>query len=79
MPWARLMRGSRSKVKTVTPLAASARRASWICATPKKLRSVVPCGRPATSSALGVLTRTISPAPEPLPATSGATVAPASV
>ena len=79
MAWARLIRGSRSKLKTVAPLAASARRASSDCATPKKLRTVVPCGRAATSSALGGFTRTTRPAPETVAATSGATVAPASV
>ncbi len=79
MPWARLMRGSRSKLNTVAPLAASARTASSDCATPKKLRIVTPCGRAATSSALGALTRTTRPAPARAPAASGATVAPASV
>ena len=79
MPWARLMRGSRSKLKTVAPLAASARTASSDCATPKKLSSAAPCGSPATSSALGGLTRTTRPAPERVAAASGATVAPASV
>ena len=39
MPWARLMRGSRSKLKTVAFLAASARTASSAWATPKKLRT----------------------------------------
>ena len=38
MPWARLMRGSRSKLKTVAFLAASARTASSAWATPKKLK-----------------------------------------
>ena len=45
MPWARLMRGSRSKLNTVAPLAARARTASSDCATPKKLRIVTPCGQ----------------------------------
>ena len=79
MPWARLIRGSRSKLKTVASLVARARTASSDCATPKKLRTATPCGIPATSSALGGFTRTTSPAPERVPATSGATVAPASV
>ena len=39
MPWARLMRGSRSKLNTVAFLAASARSASSAWATPKKLSS----------------------------------------
>ncbi len=78
MLWARLMRGSRSKLKTVAPLPASARTASSDCATPKKLKSEAPWGRPPTSSALGGFTRTTSPAPERAPAASGATVAPAS-
>ena len=63
MPWARLMRGSRSKLKTVAFLAASARTASSDWATPKKLRSAAPSGSAATSSALGGLTRTTRPAP----------------
>ncbi len=79
MPWARLIRGSRSKLKTVAFLAASARTASSACATPKKLSSAAPSGRPATSAALGGLTRTTSPAPESVAAASGATVAPASL
>ena len=44
MPWARLMRGSRSKLKTVAFLAASARTASSAWATPKKLSSAAPSG-----------------------------------
>ena len=78
MPWARLMRGSRSKLKTVAPLAARARTASSDCPTLKKLRTATPCGRVATSSALGAFTRTINPAPASVLAASGATVAPAS-
>ncbi len=75
---ARLMRGNRSKLKTVAFLVTSARRASSACATPKKLRSAAPSGRPATSGALGGLTRTTSPEPESVDAASAATVAPAS-
>jgi hypothetical protein len=79
MPWARLMRGNRSKLKTVAFLAASARTASSAWATPKKLRSATPSGSDATSSALGGFTRTSKPAPASVAAASGATVAPASV
>ena len=79
MPCARLMRGNRSKLKTVAFLAASARTASGAWATPKKLSDAAPSGMAATSSALGALTRTTSPAPESVAAASGATVAPASV
>ena len=63
MPWARLMRGSRSKLKTVAFLAARARTASSAWATPKKLNSAAPSGTAAASSALGGLTRTTNPAP----------------
>ena len=79
MPWAREMRGSRSKLNTVAFLAARARTASEACATPKKLSSAAPSGSAATSSALGGLTRTTSPAPDKVDAASAATVAPASV
>ena len=79
MPWARLMRGSRSKLKTVAFLAARARTASSAWATPKKLNSAAPSGTAAASSALGGLTRTTNPAPASVDAASGATVAPASV
>ena len=44
MPWARLMRGSRSKLNTVTPRSASTRRASADCAGRKKLSSTAPRG-----------------------------------
>ncbi len=57
MPWARLIRGSRSKLNTVAFLAASARSASSDWATPKKLSVDTPGGSAATASTLGGLTR----------------------
>ena len=79
MPWARLMRGSRSKLKTVAFLAARARRVASAWAAPKKLSNTTPSGNWATSSAAGALTCTTRPAPASVVAASGATVAPASV
>ena len=80
MPWARLMRGSRSKLKTVALLAARARRASSDWATPKKLSMATPCGQ--GGDLLGA--RRVDPHDQPRArrrsaAASGATVAPASV
>ena len=79
MPWARLMRGSRSKLNTVAPLAASARSVSSDWATPKKLRMDTPSGSRTTSSGAGALTCTTSPAPVTVAAASGAMLAPASL
>ena len=79
MPWARLMRGSRSKLKTVAPLAGQGAHGVFRLPDAEETQDARrPAAAPATSSALGAFTRTTNPAPASVLAASGATVAPAS-
>ena len=63
MPCARLMRGRRSKLKTVAPSGGERTQRVLGLRGAEEAQRVAPCGRSATSAALGAFTLTTRPAP----------------